>query len=78
MNSHDDVVHEILRGLGRNEATLAEVNNNLAYQREKVDEICRRLRAVETKTAVNSSIISLATSLIVENFKAIVGVFHGA
>ncbi|MBF0182468.1 MAG: hypothetical protein HQM03_20825 [Magnetococcales bacterium] len=74
-DSHDEVMHEVLRGLGRVEATSSDNNLKLTYQQERLDEMCQRLKAVETKVALNAAIVSVMVSFIVANFKTIIDSF---
>ncbi|MEO5327294.1 MAG: hypothetical protein H7829_03530 [Magnetococcus sp. THC-1_WYH] len=78
MDGHEDTMHEVLRSLGRIEAQADAAAEDRAYLRKTLDDVRGRICTVETKTAVNSSVISLATSLFVDNFKSILGVFHGS
>ncbi|MBF8273452.1 MAG: hypothetical protein HW380_2557 [Magnetococcales bacterium] len=82
MNAHEDLFHEMLLSLGRLEASSTNNSEKIAYVQNRQDEICARLRAIETRSAINSAVISVATSiaigLIVENFKTIISVIHGS
>ncbi|MBF0632681.1 MAG: hypothetical protein HQL89_17095 [Magnetococcales bacterium] len=78
MDGHEDIVHDMLKSLGRIEAQVNVLVESNAHLERKIDAFGSRLCTVETKTAVNSTVISLATTLFVDNFKSILGVFHGA
>lgn len=72
---HDEVMHQVLRGLGRVEATSSDNNAKLVYQQERIDEMCQRLKAVETKVTLNAAIVSAVIGFIVANFKTIIDSF---
>ncbi|MBF0415806.1 MAG: hypothetical protein HQL79_08575 [Magnetococcales bacterium] len=77
-NGHDDIVHELLQGMGRMEASQHASREDIAYMRTRVDEVCQRLRTVETKTAVHASLVSLLVSAVTANAKAVLGAFGGS
>ncbi|MBF0422761.1 MAG: hypothetical protein HQL73_07195 [Magnetococcales bacterium] len=76
-NGHDDIVHELLQAMGRMEASQRASHEDLAYMRASLDETHRRVCAMETKIAVNASLVSLFVSAATANAKAILGVFGG-
>lgn len=74
MDDHDSIFHDMLLSLGRLEAQQIEARDNTIYLRGKVDEVCRRLRAVETKTAI----IGFAAGALSSAAPTIIGFFlHG-
>ncbi|MBF0141317.1 MAG: hypothetical protein HQL74_13695 [Magnetococcales bacterium] len=75
---HDDIVHELLQGMGRMEASQHASREDIAYMRATVDEIRKRLCTVETKAAVNASLVSLLVSAVTTNAKAVLGAFGGS
>lgn len=73
----DDIFHEVLLTQGRIEGKLEGMSQRMDHHGEQLDQIERRLRQVEQRSAVagavGGGVLGMAMSLMVEYAKARLG-----